>query len=264
MVGIAAYVPPTLAAKLIPLMPDRMQRFRAAPSWAAAESATQGYGSAFRRTHGLEPGTGSLPQTSQRALGGREVQMIAAFGVVMGQRVAHRTLRVVDLGGAEGIYRGVVALAFPEVDLDWTVVELPEVVAAYERSGHDRLHFTSSLAAALDAPVDVVLASASLNYVAEPAKTLARAASRARHVIATRLPLWPLPVHRPAMQRVGRGSNTVGYPTWFFSRNQFLNEVDALGSMQLLFEVPQDRAYFAGHYGTYHGLVFRTAADTPA
>jgi putative methyltransferase (TIGR04325 family) len=255
--GIAARLPYPVARRLVPLLPSRAQRFHPASSWDAAARMTHGYEAS---RHEVAPPR-SAPPADAASLSSRDVQLIACMGAAMGLAVPESTMRVVDLGGYHGGHRDVVVRAFPESTFDWTVVELPDVVRACSGATSPGLHFTSDLDEALGEGVDICLASASLNYVPDPRSTLAAMARRSRAVVLLRLPLWPITQHRPAIQRLSRHSAEVGYPTWFFSETQFRAEVAALGRIVLSIDVPEDRAYFSGHYGCYRGLVI--AAGVP-
>jgi putative methyltransferase (TIGR04325 family) len=170
-------------------------------------------------------------------------------------------VRVVDLGGYHGHHHAVAARSLPRTTFDWTVVELPDVVQSCADITTSGLHFTTDLRAALQSGADICVASASLNYIADPMGALTAMVRAASAVVLLRLPLWPIAEHRPAIQRLSRHSAQAGYPTWFFSETQFRDQVGTLGRIILSFDVPEDRAYFAGHYGCYQGLVIASGVS---
>lgn len=259
--ALTAWAPPAAVAGMRRMLPERLQRFEAASSWADAESRAMGYEAVARA------GLIATPQRKEASLAlldGRELQLLACLGIVLAQRPSDRPFSVVDVGGAHGYYRSVAAAAFPEVSLRWLVVETPTLVASAASRADDGLAWTTDLDAALSLRPDFVLASAVVNYLPQPLVTVRELARHSAWTLITRLPLWPVPTHQAAIQRLGRRAGAGSYPTWFFSEDQFVREVQELGSVAARFAVPEDAAYFAGRYLTYCGLLlqWRDADDS--
>jgi putative methyltransferase (TIGR04325 family) len=120
------------------------------------------------------------------------------------------------------------------------------------------ISWTSDLDSALDERWDFVLASASLNYVSEPMEVFTKLGRIAPYVLLTRLSLWPIDRHLPAVQQLSRREPGGAYPTWDFSEAGFLDEIPAIGDVVLRFDVPEDTARIAGHRSAYAGLLIRT------
>ena len=80
----------------------------------------------------------------------------------------------------------------------------------------------------------------------------------APYALLTRLPLWPVDHHLPAVQRLSRRDRGGAYPTWVFSEAVLLEEIGAIGDVVFRFDVPEDTGWIAGHRGTYAGLLIRT------
>jgi len=123
------------------------------------------------------------------------------------------------------------------------------------------LRFVSDLEEAMDRGCDIAVASASLNYVPDPYLTIGLLSKAALALVIARAPLWPIPDDRVAIQHVSSGGGTFSYPTWFFSQDAFRQRVRTFGALDMEVEFPDDRAFFAGHYGTYRGVVVSTHAQ---
>ena len=250
--GLGNYLPPAISRTLVPRIPRRWQRFTSAASWAKAEAASAGYRSA----------PVALPATRvphAHSLAGNQSALVAAFGVALTARESRdEPVRVVDFGGYEGKHADLIQDLFPQHSFDWVVVDLPSVVEVMSDRSRPGLTFLSDSAAALKTGPDFILASASLNYIADPTDMLRTMCANASFVVLTRLPLWPINHHAPAIQHTQRRPVKISYPTWFFSERVFMSEIPLGSDILLDFECPDDRAGFAGHYSTYRGLVIAT------
>lgn len=226
-----------------------MQRFQPCTSWDSAAAQAVGYEEVPITVNANY----SDPTIS---LGGNDLALLAAWGVALARlSESGGAIRVVDFGGADGGHAELMKSAFPEFEFDWTVVELPHVVNAMQMNPRPGIKFLDNIEAAFGEKVDVTLASASINYVAEPQALLKHFLSNSLFTIVTRLPLWPIPDHCAALQRPRNGSRKISYPAWFFSDFQFTHEILSYAKILLNFECPNDRAAFAGRYLTYRGLV---------
>ena len=185
--------------------------------------------------------------------------MIAAFGVVLGTRNwSGQPVRVVDFGGYNGKHADLIQSLLPKLSFEWIVVDLPSVVGVMSDRSRHGLQFMSDLSVALESKADVVLASASLNYVPNPTSMLGTMCANSSYVVLTRLPLWPIESHAAAVQHAQRRPVEISYPTWFFSEARFMTELPTGSQVMFDFVCPTDRAGFAGHYLTYRGLVIAT------
>lgn len=254
----ARLVPPAALDLARRAAPARLQRFEPASSWAQAQARTAGYEAVAQRSlvHAPAPAPAQLDR-----LGQRELQLVAALGIVLAKTPPEAPLSVVDVGGASGYYRSVAAVAFPERELRWTIVENSTLAARGARAPTVvGLSWTTDLACALANRPDFVLASAVVNYLPEPIGVLRSIAGHAPWLLLTRLPLWPIPQHQPAVQRLGRRRGAGSYPTWFFSERRLLQQLEQDWRLVLRYEVPQDAAYFQGTWSTYAGLLLQERA----
>jgi len=225
-----------------------MQRFSKSTSWEAATDASLGYDKIK-----INP---SQPVTSLGPLSGDQLGVVAAFGsALVHLGIAHRSVRVVDFGGAEGRHAHLVAAAFPRARFEWTVVELSDVVESMKDFENPGLSFTDDLDQSLKASPDIVFASGALNYVPEPLDLLNKMLDRSRVTVLSRIPLWPISEHQVAVQRPQRRPIEISYPTWFFSEAKLISHLEPRTEILLDFLCHNDRAFFAGHYGIYRGLV---------
>ena len=192
-----------------------------------------------------------------------ELIVIEAFRTALREIDANQVVRVLDVGGFDGAYSEVIRNQFPKVEFDWTVVELPVVVNHFAAI-NDRIFYSTDLQQSLQARPHVVFASAVINYLPNPHEILESFFNSTQVVILNRLPLWQIPQDQTAIQTAQRKPFLIQYPTWFFSETQFLNRLKSNVDVLSDFEVAQDRAYFADHYGTYRGLVLCTKTQGAA
>lgn len=254
--AIRRWIPPAVIENLGSVLPDRFQRFEVVESWDDAE----------RRCIGYEQSTLndlSSKQVSSAAKiqhpTSRDLQFIAAAGICLEASQPRSHVRVLDFGGGNAHYFHIATAMFPDVSWEWLVVETPAMVGlATEANNDPAISWTSDLDSVLGERWDFVLASASLNYVSDPTGVLDRLRRSAPHMLLTRLPLWPIDRHLPAIQRLSRGSRTGAYPTWFFSEAVLLAQIATFGDIIARFEVPEDTALVAGHRRNYSGLLIRT------
>ena len=251
---LANRLPLPISRRVIPRIPRRWQRFTSALTWAEAEAASIGYSEVPVADH--------LPQLApNQRLTGNEAALTAAFKVALGGlHSGGEPVRVVDFGGNDGRHAHLMQGFFEEVSFDWVVVDLPAVVEAMSIRKRPGLDFESELAPVLDDEVDIVLASASLNYVPQPRETIDALCGSASQVVLARLPLWPIREHAAAVQHVQRRPNEISYPTWFFSEGEFLANLPAGSQVLMDFDCPDDRAAFAGYYLNYRGLVIDSSS----
>ena len=244
-----------LRKRVIALKPMRFQRFKPTGSWGEAESKTRGYSELTSEVL-LEahPSRGNQDRTISSAM---DLIVIEAFSTALREIDANQVVRVLDIGGFDGAYAEVIKNQFPEVEFEWTVVELPVVVNHFA-TRNDRISYSPNLQQSLQTRPDVVFAPAVINYLSNPHEVLESFFNNTKVVILNRLPLWPLTQDQAAIQTAQRKPFLMQYPVWFFAEAQFLSRVALRSDLLLDFEVAQDRAYFAGHYSTYRGLVLHT------
>lgn len=246
--SVGSLVPARLSRHLLPLVPGRFQRFEATDSWEQAAQRVSGY----------EAVPVPPPPRSGLAAGlvpsGNELILMTGLQRLHAHLGSPSTLRVVDLGGARGDSSVAARTALPNVDISWTVVELPAAVGVLKDHGRDDVRYTDDLDAELASGADVTVASALLNYVPDPDTTLNLLADTSRSSLLLRLPLWPTTSHQSAAQRPNRADRSFGYPTWFFSDQEFRHGPLARGTLLMDVESRDDRAYFAGHYGFHRAL----------
>lgn len=257
--ALRRWIPPALVEAVDSALPDRLQRFEVVESWDEAERRCIGYGYARAQDQGSrQVGNGATGHPTSR-----DLQFIAAVGICLEAARPGSPVRVLDFGGAFGHYFDVAASAFPNVSWEWKVVETPAMVSVGDGTKGDRsISWTSDFDSAMGERWDFVFASGTIQYVPDPMGVLARLGRLAPYFLLTRLPLWPVDHHLPAVQRLSRMDRSGYYPTWIFSEAGFLDEIDAIGDVILRFDVPEDTARIAGHRGTYAGLLVRTRASS--
>lgn len=143
-------------------------------------------------------------------------------------RILRPNDRVFDYGGHAGSAFDVWVKHMPlPPGVRWQIQDVPEVVAEGLRRNQERTgtlpEFTSDFAAASGA--DILLASGSLQYVAEPlAQRLAGLAVRPRWLLLNQLPLHPH-TQFATLQNIG----TCFCPYLVFHEQRFFEELKALG-----------------------------------
>ncbi|TXH41577.1 MAG: methyltransferase, TIGR04325 family [Actinobacteria bacterium] len=220
-------------------------RFRPAESWTQALAASPGGYPTTRRP--------SVPWQApdRRFANDTEVHIMACLSKL---GVRH-TLRVLDLGGAFGQLAHTVAWVWPQTEIEWTVWELPEVVASAAdlagTHGNLTLHFTDHAPAQ---PVDLAVASAVLQYLPEGLARLPGLAGLAKWIVIDRLPLWPLDEDRVAVQHESVLGGAL-YPVWFLAESQAESAIRSVGRIELRWLHRQDTAFFAGVRCNYKGVL---------
>lgn len=221
----------------------RLRRFTPVESWEAATLMTTGYESVARSENLISHAghSGDLHN-----LGEAQLQAIAAFGMAL-DALGEKPIKVMDVGGGDGTYSGLIMAAFPNREFRWTVLETPTVIAAYmSKSNSSQVAWTSDIDAVSQGAHDVVFASGAVQYFAQPDEILRSIMVGAEFAIITRAPLWPFDHHRPAAQFVRRGTN-IGYPTWFLSDEVFRQMIDAGGGrVAAEWSATRDSIYFEG------------------
>jgi putative methyltransferase (TIGR04325 family) len=254
--ALRRWIPPALLDAVGSVLPDRFQRFEVVSDWDDAERRSIGYEQSTIQTHNP---TAAANGEADHRLTSRDLQFIAAVGICLASSRPGPPVRVLDFGGAFGHYFDVAVSAFPNLSWEWAVVETPGLVSLTAGTkAQASISWTSNLDAKLGERWDFVLASGSLHCVLDPMGVLAKLAGIAPYVLLTRLPLWPVDHHLPAVQRLSRWDQGGAYPLWFFSEAVFLEEVRAIGDVVLRFDVPEDSSRIAGHRNTYAGMLIRT------
>ncbi len=188
----------------------------------------------------------------------RTQQLLSALAVIQ-QGKAISTLKVLDFGGAAGIYFYIIRRALPHLELDWTVVETKEMVQALQGFEEPHLRWRTSLPEASpsgDKPFDLSLASSSLPYVPEPYDVLQKLIALGRFVITNRMAFIDGAEDKIAVQRVPPEIFTGSYPAWFFSREKFLAFMQRFSQVTLRWRVPQDAFNFEGKRIVFEGYMF--------
>ncbi len=171
----------------------------------------------------LKAGTCQLNADEQQML----LALTWAATALQAQTHGNRALRVLDFGGALGEHFLLVRHLLPELPIErWLVCETPLIVnAAAQLPPQAALQFCDTIPEPLAAPdtaFDLVIASGSLQFVADPAQTFAGlAALEAPFVYISRFPLWPGPNDVVARLDVPAHLFHASYPSWHLSLTQW-------------------------------------------
>ena len=216
--------------------------------WESAVARTPGYGALDSSGPPTRP---EMPLW----MSARTQQVMAAFGSALDRCQGRDVIRVLDVGGARGDYAGLIALSYPKRRFKWTVLETPETARRQKPFESDDLVWVDSMDA-VDPHVDIVLASAVIQFLEDPHQRLTELLARSDWLVLNRVPLWPIPDDAPAVHRA-RVGGPVLYPCWMFAEHRFLATLRMTGEVVLRWHVPQDVAFFAGVRRPYQGLLVR-------
>lgn len=155
--------------------------------------------------------------------------------------------RILDFGGALGVHFHALAAHWPWCALNWTVCETSAVASAglaeFELDtpqGH-RLRFSAISSEVLDAGVDVVLASCSLQYL-EHWQSMLEFFRASPWLLLDRVPLVDHPTDLIDIQVVPASYTDTRYPGWKFAASSWLPRLKQAG-FELVYQwiVPEDR-----------------------
>ncbi len=213
------------------------------PSIAAAMIAAL---PAFVRSLESTDPLGIFPLAPQaRSESGHNVSMTFAYVLA---RAAHGAthLSLLDWGGALGHYALMARRLLPEIALQVTIKERPELC----RLGRELLPwvtFESNDEACFARGYDLVMASTSLQYAEDWPTMLDRLARSAkRWLFVTRLPVVRAAPSFVVMQRPHAYGYQTEYLSWVINRDAFLGRAAAAG-------LTLEREFIAGHPTTYVG-----------
>ncbi len=202
------------------------------PAWAAAVNGAGPLG-----IFPLAPGV--------RNESGHNLSM--TFGYVLARAACGKSeLSLLDWGGALGHYALMAQRLLPELPLDITVKDLPEMC----RAGKQLLpsvNFVSEDDACFSRGYDLVVASSSLQYAEDWRGVASRLVKSARGwIFIARLPVVRRAATFCAVQRPFAYGYRSEYISWVFNRGEFLSHLAAEGSLL-------EREFIAGGATQYAG-----------
>jgi len=156
--------------------------------------------------------------------------VLMAYGYVLARAAWGKdTLSVLDWGGALGHYAVVGASLMPEVTLDFTVKERPDICAA-GRALLPQVTFTSSDDECFSRRYDLVMAMGSVQYN-EDWRSFSRllAGAAENWLFITVLPMVHNSRSFVAVQRARRLGLRADYISWVLNREEFLDHLKSLG-----------------------------------
>ena len=219
------------------------------PSWADAERCCgQAYqaGSVVER-YRLAARQASLHQGPEHPIGPYAMRQLSALQHVWLSLGRPNPFRVLDFGGALGNHFHALVAHWPWGPLHWTVCETVGVATAGQAEfeldmpqGH-QLRFSADASAVLDAGVDVVLASCSVQYLEhwQPMLKLFRASP---WLLLDRVPLVDHPTDLIDIQVVPASYTDTRYPGWKFAASSWLPRLKEAGfELVCQWLVPEDR-----------------------
>jgi putative methyltransferase (TIGR04325 family) len=190
---------------------------------------------------------------------------IMSFGYALGRVAAGRTrVSILDWGGGLGHYYIYARRLFPQLDLDFTIKDLPGFCVVGASLLPDAT-FIADEQQALSQSYDLVFASSSVHYTRNPYALIQRLCSCAREwLMLTRMPFVEHSPDFVVVQRPHRYGYMTEYPGWFMNRTRFLDFIRDHGfSLDRQFLVAeQPHVPNAPEQAQYYGFLFQRQACT--
>ena len=154
-------------------------------------------------------------------------------------------IRVLDFGGGYGAIYEIMRWLMPQHDFDWTIVELPELVArAAEMGASEQKRFAAEIPRE---SYSLVIASGVLQYLSDPEAKLAELFSvDSRSFFVGRVPICPfLERDRLTVQSVPPSLFAAEFPCWIFSP-RWRDMLMRSGERTMVWESPGDSIVLDG------------------
>lgn len=159
-----------------------------------------------------------------------EHNIIMTFGYVLG-RVAgdRRRISILDWGGGMGHYHALAQALRPDLQLDYTVKDLPGL-CALGRDLNAECHYVEAEDEALSRRYDLVFASSSVHYSRDVHGLIRRLCSAADPwLMITRQPIVEQHDDFVVLQRPHAYGYLTEYPGWFLNRRRLIDTVRSQG-----------------------------------
>ena len=196
-----------------------------------------------------------------------EHNIVMTFGYALGRVAGRRgTVRILDWGGGSGHYYALARALRPDIDLDYTIKDLPHL-CALGRELNPGCRYVESEDAALARQYDLVFASSSIHYSRDVHGLVRRLCAAADPwLMITRQPIVERHDDFVVLQRPHAYGYHTEYPGWFLNRRRLLATVRSQGLELerefLLDHQPQVRN--APEQCRFAGFLFRRAEAAPA
>jgi len=188
--------------------------------------------------------------------------ILLTFAFVVTRASRNRsTLSVLDWGGGLGHYHSVARALLPDLELHYTVMELPTTVQAGKSLPSDA-HFVDSTNELVADGFDLVVASGSIQFVPDWQSLLGSLARAAReYLYIARLPVVSHAPSYIAAQRAHRYGYETEYRGWCLNRDEVLRTVHAAGAQLVREFALEEHPFIAGapEQPTSAGYLFRKA-----
>lgn len=214
------------------------------PNWAEAERCC---GDAYQAISVVERYRKQLQSKPSQLIGAYTIRQLAALQHAWLELGQPAQLRVLDFGGALGSHFHALEPYWPWCRLLWTVCETTAVATAgaaefdCDRPNGTTLRFTDQAAEIVNAGIDVVFASGSLQYL-EHWQLMLQLFRAAPWLLLDRVPLIDHPSDLIAIQVVPASYTDTRYPGWKFSAPTWLPRLRQAGFNPVLqWLVPEDR-----------------------
>jgi putative methyltransferase (TIGR04325 family) len=214
------------------------------PNWAEAERCC---GDAYQASSVVERYRRQLPSKPSQLIGAYTIRQLAALQHAWLELGQPSQLRVLDFGGALGSHFHALEPFWPWCRLQWTVCETTAVATAgnaefeCDRPNGTTLRFTDQAAEVVNAGIDLVFASCSLQYL-EDWQPMLQLFKATPWLLLDRVPLIDHPSDLIAIQVVPASYTDTRYPGWKWAASTWLPRLQQAGFKPVLqWLVPEDR-----------------------
>jgi putative methyltransferase (TIGR04325 family) len=170
-------------------------------------------------------------------------------------------IKISDVGGGNGYLFFSIKKNIPNINWDWTVFESDKVTLAYSQFEQESGIKWRSSKIQIVKYSEVALFSCTLQYLEFPFKMLRKYALKHKYLIITRVPFINEESHVITRQTFPDGGDyqqkNTSWAAWFFSKKQFIAEINKIGDIVYQWETPTEVLMFEGHSVTMEGMLVR-------
>lgn len=237
-------------------------------SWLEAEKACFGYQSETVVSSYVDKYFSEVKSTSSSnarlVFSDREIRIMNALQFSLGSRnLENVPLKILDFGGAYGNHVPLFRKLFGEKAHEYVICESPAVSKAFNEIDTDGIVWTSNLDGFEGRVFDVVFSSCTLPYVENPFESLAKLSELSAWLVLDRTPVFTEEHSKIFKQNsFTPDKKKVSYPAWYFAESDLFKWFEVLGlTIELSWDVPEDRPYVNGTRLPYRGYLLRKSSD---
>jgi putative methyltransferase (TIGR04325 family) len=190
----------------------------------------------------------------------RQLELLSALMYIICEN-KYTHIKVSDIGGGNGYLSVDVKKNLPMVNWDWTVFENDNMASAYSQFEKKSGIKWQSSNTQVTKDSEVALFSCTLQYLESPFKVLKKYALRHKYLIIMRVPFINEDSHVITKQTFlddgDYQQKNISWPAWFFSKKQFLAEINQVGNIVYQWKTPTEVLQFEGDSVMMEGMLIR-------